>query len=141
MSVLVDLHARLVAQGYAGTVQLARLDATPDAVLCLRQYQAEPSRDRDARDLPALERLAVQMLVRGAMNAGLNEPMNRAEQAYRALSGRHLTINARRYDWVYSDSPPVPFGYDENDRPLVLVNWSIQRWGDLTVPEEEGDDD
>lgn len=130
MSVLLDLRARLLAGGYEGVVQLARLDATPDAVLALRQVPGEASVDRDGRERAALERLSVQMLVRGAANVGFAEPMQRAHDAHRMISGRHFTINTRRYDWVFAEEP-YPYGYDDNDRPIALTTFMLQRWGDL----------
>jgi len=130
--VLNDMKAILVAAGDAGTIELARLPDQPDAVLALRTYPAEVGRDPNGRMLPALERIAVQMVVRVAANAGEKAAMQRAWTAYYALANKHVTgASGQVYDWFIPNAVPAPLGYDPLDRPMVVVNWSIQAWGEL----------
>lgn len=140
MSLLTDMEARLVAGGYTGTIALARLPDQPDEVLALREYQAEPSRDRNGRGLPALERRAVQMVVRVGRDAGLDRAELLARQAYFILSGRHVDgagVAPQRYDWLLASTVPTPMGYDDLDRPVYVCSWDVQMWGDLTATEPE----
>lgn len=132
MSLLPDMEAWLVAAGDTGTIALARLPDQPDAVLALREYPAERGRDFDGNMLPALERRAVQMVVRVAANAGVKAAEDRAWAAYYALSRKHAEgASGQRYDWVVANAVPALYGFDALDRPLVVVNWSIQQWGQL----------
>lgn len=134
---LTDLKARLAEYGITG-VTLGQLPDQPDAATALSDYGAEPSRDNTADNLPVLERLAVQVLTRGSKTGGISEAETRAWSAYRALVGRHLILPpaspTRHYDWITAQQVPYHLGFDQNDRPLVVFNVSIQRWGNVTAP-------
>ena len=132
MHVLTDLRARLVAAGITTPIALARVPDTPDAVIALRAIPAGPSRDLDGRMRPVLERHSVQLIARAAKDAGHAAADAIAWAAYRALLGKHLTINGRRYDWITATSVPAQLGRDQNDRPLAVVKFDVQTHGDLT---------
>lgn len=137
MSVLTDLRDRLVEAGVTAHVALGRLPDSPDALIAFRDYPAGPSRDFSGDNLPALESLAVQMLARGSRDAGLAVVEALAWEAYRALTGRHARVNGASYDWIHPQHAPAPLGVDANDRPIYVVNWTIQRWGDVVREEVE----
>lgn len=134
--VLLDMQARLSDQGVLTTVALARLPDAPDSILALREYGAERSVDFTGSGLPVLERFAVQLVARASKDAGADAAEALAWEAYRALVGKHIEVTrgslVNRYDWVYANAVPHHAGYDQNDRPLVIVNFSLQRWGDVT---------
>lgn len=147
-TLLPDLRTRLQAMGITTTIELGRMTDTPDLQLALTEYGAEPSRDNDGRELPALERFAVQIQGRSASAVGAAMDATRA--AARAIVGKHLTISGRRYDWIRQQQEPFHAGFDENDRPLCVCNLSIQRWGNLAartgdlpppIPDPEPDPD
>ena len=129
---LLDLRDRLTTSGFATPVALGRVPDQPDAVLALIEYPGERSRDFDASMRPVLERINVRMIARAGKSAGVSAAEAIAWLAYRALNGKHVTINGRTYDWIAANAVPAPLGFDDNDRPLYIVKWSLQRHGDLT---------
>ena len=129
--VLTNLKTRLVSAGVTTPIALGRLPDLPDALIALREYPAEPSRDITAAGRPVLERFAVQMITRAARDDGAQSAESLAWTAYRALAGRHVTIGTARYDWIMANAVPALLGRDANDRPLAVVNWSLQRHGDV----------
>jgi hypothetical protein len=129
---LTDLRTRLTTANFATPIALGRVPDTPDAVLALLEYPGERSRDFDASMRPVLERIAVRMIARASKAAGVAAAESIAWLAYRALRGKHVTIGARRYDWIAPLAVPAPLGFDDNDRPLYIVKWGLQRHGDLT---------
>lgn len=130
---LTDLRDRLVARGITATIHLGRLEDTPDEAITIRDYHAGPSKDLTGDELPVFEALAAQVLIRGARSGGIAAANTLATNAYRALVGRHVTINARRYDWIRADGPPTTLGTDHLDRPLISFDVDAQRWGDVTT--------
>jgi len=36
-------------------------------------------------------------------------------------------------DWIAANHAPHLIGFDENDRPLATVVFTLQAWGELTV--------
>jgi hypothetical protein len=132
MNLLADLRDRLAAEGVTAPIALSRIPDAPDRVITLRAIPAGPSRDLDGRMRPVLERHAVQLIARVNKDAGHAAADAIAWGAYRALVGKHLTINGRRYDWITATSVPAQLGRDENDRPLSVVKFDIQTHGDLT---------
>lgn len=136
MSVLTDMRARLLDAGIGTPIALARVPDQPDAVIAIREYPAERSRDFTGRGLPVFERSAVQVIARAARDAGVAAAESIAWAAYRALSGRHALVevgsSAQEYDWIVANHAPAHLGFDDNDRPLIVTNFSVQRWGDVT---------
>ena len=134
--VLLDLQARLAAASFTTPIALGRVPDQPDLVLTLMEYPGERSRDFDASMRPVLERISVRMIARASKNAGVSAAEAIAWLAYRALRGKHVSItragSTRTYDWITANAVPAPLGHDENDRPLYIVKWSLQRHGDLT---------
>lgn len=137
MSVLLDLRHFLMREQFPDVVMLGRVPDQPDTLVALREYPAEPSVDVGANGLPALERRAVQLLARCGKDEGEYVAERLAWRAYRILVGRHVTVEREfgypeRYDWVRANATPALLGYDANDRPLYVVNFSVQRWGDVS---------
>lgn len=129
---LTDLRDRLTTASFTTPIALGRIPHDPDAVLALLEYPGERSRDFDASMRPVLERISVRMIARSGKSAGVAAAEAIAWAAYRALRGKHVTINASTYDWITANAVPAPLGFDDNDRPLYIVKWSLQRHGDLT---------
>ena len=126
MSVLRDLATLLT--GVGAPIITGRRPATPDRMVSLQTYPGDPNRYLDANNLPADERLAVQLTARAERNnQAAAETL--AEAAFRAVTQRHVTINGRRYAWIRANHYPAYAGTDENDRPLVVVNLTIRRHG------------
>jgi hypothetical protein len=136
VSFMVDMRSRLTDAGITTPIALGRVPDQPDAILAIREYTAERSRDFTADGLPVLERLAVQVIARAAKDAGIAAAESIAWAAYRALSGRHVDVTTgsdyQPYDWIEANHTPTHLGFDENDRPLVVCNFSVQRWGDVS---------
>lgn len=141
-SCLPDMRARLQAAGILTPIALGRMPAVgpgwPETVLALLERPGGEDRDRDARAQPALERLRLQLIARAPATTGLSAAEAIAWPAYYALLGRHFTVtiggNTRRYDWLVAMHTPAHTGYDANDRPLVSVNFMLQRHGVLVAP-------
>lgn len=136
--VLPDMRARLLAAvpAFNTPIALGRLPDQPDTVLALISRPSRPSKDLDGRNLPAHERLSVQLVARVGKDAGIAAAESIAVAAYRALVGRHVVISvgsgpARIYDTIYAEHVPAHTGYDANDRPLVSTTLSMQRHGQL----------
>ena len=132
MHVLTDLRDRLTAASITTHIELSRLPTAPDVVIALRAIPAGASRDLDGRMRPVLERHSVQLIARAAKGAGHAAADAIAWAAYRALLGKHLTINGRKYDWISANAVPAQLGRDDNDRPLSVVKFDVQTHGDLT---------
>ena len=132
MGALADLRTRLLAASFGTPIALGRIPDTPDTVLALLEYPGMRSRDFDANMSPVLERISVRMIARAGKNAGVSAAESIAWAAYRALRGKHVTIGVNTYDWITANAVPAPLGFDDNDRPLYIVKWSLQRHGDLT---------
>ena len=137
MSLLTDLEERLIAAGVTTSIALARVPDDPDEVIALRETRAGPSRDMNASGLPALESRAVQVFVRAGKDSGVATAEAIADTVFRALSGRHFVHDygsdpREHYDWVLANHLPHHLGFDENDRPIVVMNFRVQRWGDVT---------
>lgn len=134
--VLLDLRTRLgTVPEYPGLpVELGRVPDSPDELVALRSYiPGAAPKDLDGRGLPVFDSLGVQLVARTGKDAGAGRAVDIATRAYRKLVGRHVTIGSARYDWILANHYPVLTGFDENDRPLVVVNFRVQRWGDLSV--------
>lgn len=135
MSVLTDLADRLEAAGvgtkWNGTtgdiVRGQRIDEPGDKALFLQTYAGDPSRIRNDDNLPADERLNVQILARGA-NQG--EADTFAKSAWNAVQGNRVTINGNRYAHIRAAQHPAYMGVDETNRPLVVFNLEIRRHRD-----------
>ena len=137
MSLLTELEERLVAAGVTTPIALARIPDQPDAVVALRETQAGPSRDMNASGLPALEARALQVFVRVGKDSGVAAAEAIAVTVFRELSGRHFvhaygSDPTEHYDWVLANHMPYHLGFDQNDRPIVVLNFRVQRWGDVT---------
>jgi hypothetical protein len=137
---LADMRQRLADVGFVDApVATGRLPDTPDAVLALIEYESLPPLDFDATNLPVLERMSLQVIARVGKDAGIGAAEALAWDAYARLSGRHVEVTpasgiTNRYDFIRANHTPAHVGYDDNDRPLVVVNFSLQRWGDMEVP-------
>ena len=110
------------------TVELARAPDAPNELLLIREYPAAPPRDLDPNAHAALELHSVQVIARGTSVAAAE---NLAWRAYRALPARHLSTTSGVIDWITANHTPHHVGFDENDRALVVCNFTLQRWGDL----------
>lgn len=129
---LRDFAARLEAAGVATLwtdMHLGGRPASPDRVLTLHSYIGDGNRLHDASNLPADERIAVQVTAR-ASTWGDADAF--AVAAYRALPFRHYTVNGRSYAWGLANHVPAAIGSDENDRKLVVFNFTARRHGDLS---------
>jgi len=126
--VLPVITARLTAALPTATVATARAPDTPDELLLVREYASGPPRDADANARASLEHHGIQVLARAIAVADAEAL---AWRAYRALPGRHLTLSGERIDWITANHTPHHLGFDQNDRALVVCNFTLQRWGDL----------
>lgn len=132
---LADMKTRMTGfthKGAAVTIAAARIPDSPDMVLTLREYAGDPPKDYDAGGLPAFESPGLQLIARVAPNAGVAAAEALAVDAMRWLAGRHVNVATQRYDWVAPNHRPFLMGFDENDRPLVVCNFRVQRWGDVS---------
>ena len=129
-SVLPAIRDRLTTALAGATVVLDRaLDpGDPDEVLIVRDGPAGSPRDLDHRSRAALERHAVQVLARARTPSAA---VTLAWRAYYALPARRLTTSGGVIDWLVANHTPYHVGYDQNDRALVSINFTLQRWGNL----------
>lgn len=128
MSVLPDLTQLLQTEG-VGTVGtdifMNRRPDSPDTCITLTNYSGEDSRLRGDTNIPADERLSVQVAVRSDSYA---TAQTLAEQAYVALHFRHKTLaSGRRYAWSKANQLPGFIGVDANDRKLIVFNLRLRR--------------
>ena len=130
MSVLLDLKTLLDSESVGPAFIGRRLDPPeqPDAGIWLQTYVGDPNRLLDGDNLPADERLAVQVMARAQQHDQFAAE-TLAHQAFRALSTRHVSVNGREYAWVRANHYPAYIGVDENDRPLVVCNFTARRRG------------
>ena len=126
--VLPAVTARLALALAGVTIASARAPDTPDELLLVREYPGGTPRDLDANARAALEWHSVQVLARGTSVAAAEAL---AWRAYRTLPARHLTVDGGVIDWLVANHAPHHVGFDQNDRALVTVNFTLQRWGDL----------
>jgi hypothetical protein len=136
MSLLADMRTRLTDAGITTPIALGRTPDQPDALIAILESVAERSRDFTADGLPVLERRGLQLRARAGKDAGIAAAEAIAWAAYRALSGRHAEVatgsDYQPYDWIIARHAPAHIGFDDNDRPIVVCNFSVQRWGDVT---------
>jgi hypothetical protein len=126
--VLPAITARLAFALAGVTIAEARAPDSPDELVLVREYPSGSPRDLDANARAALEHHGVQVLAR-AVSVAAAEAL--AWRAYRALPGRHLDLAGVRFDWITANHAPHHLGFDQNDRALVVCNFTLQRWGDL----------
>lgn len=126
--VLPAIQARLMAALPDATVELARAPDKPNELLLLREYPAGAPRDLDGASRASLERHSIQVLAR-AISVADAETL--AWRAYRALPARHHVSGGGVIDWIIANHTPHHIGFDQNDRALVVCNYTLQRWGDL----------
>lgn len=136
MSLLLDIQHHLEREQWPGVIALGRIPDAPDTLIAFREYTSAPPLDVAANGLPALERRSVQMVARAGKDEGAVIAERLAWAAYRILVGRHVTVEREfgypeRWDWVRANHTPHHLGFDANDRPLFVVNFSIQKWGDV----------
>lgn len=128
MSVLTDLVALLETEG-VGTVGTdifySRRPDQPDTCLTLTDYPGQASRLHGPTNIPADERIAVQVMAR---SKSYDTAKALAESAFTALHFRHKTLaSGRRYAWSKANQQPAPIGVDANDRRLVSFNLRLRR--------------
>jgi len=131
-SVLPAIAARLTSAMPNVTIALARAPDRPDALLLVRTHAAGAPRDTNAGGRAILERHAVQVLAR-ATSVDAAEAL--AWRAYHVLPARHLSATGGTIDWIIANHTPTLVSFDQNDRALVSVNFTLQRWGDLVAPD------
>lgn len=136
MSVLDAMEARLEAAGITTPIALSRIPDAPDTIITLRMTSPGPGKDRNADGFPALEQHAIQALVRVGKDDGVQAALDIGSAVYRALVGRHFqhawgSDPTENYDWCLANHLPYHLGYDMNDRPLVVLNVTTQRWANL----------
>lgn len=128
MSVVLDLATRLQTEGVGtiGTdVFMIQRPPTPDTCVTLATYTGDPNRLHDADYQPADERLAVNVVVRGATYPAA-EPL--AAQVFAAITFRHETLQSgSTYAYCRASSYPAFLGRDENHRPLLAFNVTLRR--------------
>jgi len=128
MSVLNDLAQLLEDEG-VGTVEtdifMNRRPDAPDTCLTLTIYQGEDNRLHADTNIPADERLAVQVSARAPAYV---DAETLADQAFTALHFRHRTLTSgRRYAWSKANQSPGYIGVDANDRKLIVFNLRLRR--------------
>lgn len=128
MSVLLDLATLLQAKGVGTlwtTIFIGRRPSTPDTCLVLQSYQGDPNRLHGDTNVPADERLAVQVMAR-AVNQADAEAL--AEAAFTQVQFRHETLaSGRVYAWCRANQSPAYIGVDENNRALISFNVTLRR--------------
>jgi hypothetical protein len=75
------------------------------------------------------------MTIRVGKDVGTAAALNLAWDAYRRLAGRHITVTvgvapnavSYRFSWIRPMGPPQLVNYDDNDRPEVVVRFTLQR--------------
>jgi hypothetical protein len=144
-TILPAMQKLLLDRGWNATttpIVLGRYPAVPDTVLALRELVDIPGKDFGSDNLPLLGLYELHMTVRCGKDAGANTALTLAWDAYRRLAGRHITVtigvapNAQsfRFSWVRPLGPPQLVNYDDNDRPEVVVRFTLQRVESLGVP-------
>lgn len=127
MSVLTDLGTLLASKnvGVLWTdIFLGRRPAEPDLCLTLQTYAGDPNRLHGDTNVPADERLAVQVMARAVSQADAEAL---AENAFTNVTFRYQVINGNRYAWCRANQRPAYVGVDANNRPLISFNVSLRR--------------
>lgn len=129
MSVLNDLGTYLASKnvGVLWTdIFLGRRPANPHLCLTLQTYPGDPNRLHGDTNVPADERLAVQVMARGPVD-GQAAAETLAESAFTRIAFRYQVINGNRYAWCRANQRPAYVGVDENNRPLISFNVTLRR--------------
>lgn len=127
---LTDLAERLEDEG-VGTVGtdifVGRMPDQPDSCVALTSYIGDPPRFLGNDNLPADERLSIQVIARAGRDAS-STAASLIDSVYDALPFRHETLTSgRRYDWCAPNHTPAQLDRDENDRPRFVLNVSVKR--------------
>ena len=133
-SVLPVIVARLASALPDATVVGGRAPDTPDELLLVRSSPAGSPTYLNASGRAAIEYHAIQVLARAL---AIDDAEALAWSAYHALPARHLEDTGGRIDWLTANHAPAHVGFDQNDRAIVSVNFTLQRWGYLTEEEDE----
>lgn len=128
MSVLRDLATLLQTEG-VGTIGtnifMSERPDNPDDLIALTDYQGEASRLHGPTNIPADERISVQVMTR---SYSYETAKALAESAYTVLHFRHATLQSGRdYAWSKANQRPAYVGVDDKDRKLVSFNLRLRR--------------
>jgi len=144
-TILPAMQKLLLDRGWSNSttpIVLARYPATPDQVLALRELVSVPGKDFGTDNLPLLGGYELHLTARCGKDAGVNTALGIAWDAYRRLAGRHVTVTIGvapnqqvfRFSWIRPMGAPQLVGFDDNDRPEVVVRFTLQRVESLEVP-------
>ena len=128
MGLCEDLRTQLIAGGMsAGSLFIAEAPEKPDTALAITASGGlGPTRTMSGQPATApLEHLRVQCRARATTYVACDALMT---QAYALLSGLGETvIGSRRYYYVRPVQPPYYLGLDGAARPVIAVNFDVQR--------------
>ena len=138
-TILPAMKKLLENRGFtAAPIALGRYPAMPDTVLALREFVDVPGNLFGSDNLPLLGGYELHMTARCGKDQGANTALNIAWDAYRRIAGRHVEVTVGsetyRFSWIRPTGSPQVANYDENDRPEVVVRFTLQRVESLEVP-------
>ncbi len=133
VGLVVEIGKRLSSQSVAST-------AAGSTSFLLRYFELPSTHDRAVTVVPIpgfemeyatnLDRPGVQVMVRGAVN-GLSELEDKADDVVVALNliahSTNFAASGREYVDIRKTSDPIWIGRDDNDRPMVSVNFYAMR--------------
>ena len=104
---------------------LARLPSSPDACVAVYEYAGNPPSEMLGTGAYAVDRPRIQVLVRGSRDdyPGARDRAQTIRGILAALTD--TTVSGVRILRVSSVGAVNPLGADENDRPLVSVNFDV----------------
>lgn len=126
MSMVQDIAEELEDEevGTVGTnIFCGRMPDDPDICIGVFQYGGQPI-DEVTEDM---EFPGLQVVIRGAKN-GFDAGMTMAEAVRAALHGiTDTTLTTTYYYRISANQSPEQMGLDANDRPLFVINFSVQK--------------
>ena len=124
MSMVNDIAEELEDDG-VGTVGTnifcGKMPDAPDICIAVSQYGGQPI-DEVSEDM---EYPGLQIIVRGAKD-GYAAAMTMAEAVRQSIHGiTDTTLTSTYYYRISANHSPAQLGFDGNDRPLFVINFSV----------------
>ena len=130
MALLDEISARLIAQGVgvAGStanwvVKKGWMAPAPDRAIGIFETGGFPN---DGHESALIDRPTFQIRVR-APKGGYSTARAKIAAARTALEVGNTTLSGRRYVHIVAQSEPSFLGYDDNQRPELILNFTALR--------------
>ena len=119
---ILESSAAALGLTFGTDLFISKMPDNPDICYCLYDYPGEPPEVNYEYDMPS-----VQVRIRGK-KGGYRNAWLAAKDIRDVLHGIHNEEwNSARYIGIWCQSDILAVGYDDNNRPLLTVNFRIHR--------------